>query len=134
MNATSLIESLAARGISLSPNGESVRVMPASALSPDDRQAIRDHKEEILLILRSGSADQPRTGSAARPMIVRGVQMPSTACLWTTCDGSMTAHGSNRYLCGGCRTWFELRPPEELVYVGDLADEIDLDVETEWVN
>ena len=73
---------------------------------------------------------RPRLGSFARPMPVRGHLMPTTDCLWATFNGTMTAHG-NRYLCGGCGTWFELLPPEELVYVGDLAYEPG-DV-TEWV-
>src|SRR5262249_21278814 len=66
--------------------------------------------------------DRPRLGSFARPMSVRGTRMPATDCLWSTCDGSMTAHRNSRYLCSICATWFELLPPEDPgVYVGDLA-------------
>src|SRR5215468_4021001 len=124
MNATSLIESLAARGISLSPNGESVRVMPASALTDDDRRAIRDHKQEILLILRSGPADQPRIGTFGRPMVVRGRQLPTLDCLWAPCSGSLTLHGRDRFLCGDCGTWFRLLEPEG-VYFRDPVDDLD---------
>ena len=132
MSAAILVGELAARGIRLSVNGEAVRVEPASALTDEDRQAIRDHKPEILLILRSGPADRPRIGTAARPMPVRGRGLPTLDCLWAKCGGSMALHGRDRFLCADCGTWFQLLPPEELVYVGDLADEPA--AETEWVN
>jgi hypothetical protein len=108
--------------------------MPASALTDGDRQAIRDHKAELLVILRTGPADRPRLGSFARPMPVRGTNMPTTDCLWATCDGSMTARGHNRYLCSSCSTWFELLPLDLGTYVGDLADDFDgVADKTEWV-
>src|SRR5262245_33073418 len=67
-------------------------------------------------------ADRPRLGSAARPMPVRGRKMPTTACLWATCPGSMTVYGRNRYLCSSCATWFELLELQG-VYFGDLDAE-----------
>jgi hypothetical protein len=68
--------------------------------------------------------DRPRLGSMARPAPVRGTRMPMD-CLWDTCDGSLTGKGHRLYQCGGCETWFELRPPEDLgVFVGDLADDL----------
>ena len=80
----------------------------------------------------TAATDRGRIGSAARPMVVRGTQMPSLDCLWATCSGTMTIYGHNRYLCGSCATHFELLQPEDLgVYVGDLADEPN--AETEWV-
>lgn len=131
MNAASLIESLAWRGISVLADGDTIKVSPASGLTDEDRLAIRDHKAELLALL-GRQPDAPRLGSFARPMVVRGTQMSDDICLWATCGGSMTAHGHNRYLCGACGTWFELLPPEDLgVYVGDLADEPN--AETEWV-
>ena len=79
--------------------------------------------------------DRPRLGSFARPMVARGREMPTTDCLWATCGGNMAAYGRNRYLCSSCGTWFELLPPEELVYLGDLADELNVGdaVESGWV-
>ncbi len=45
------------------------------------------------------AADRPRLGSFARPMPVRGREMPTTDCLWGTCGGSLTVHGRDLYLC-----------------------------------
>jgi hypothetical protein len=72
---------------------------------------------------RSGIDTRPRLGSFARPMPVRGVQMPMD-CLWDTCDGTLKEQGRGLYHCGKCETWFELLPPEDRgVYVGDLAND-----------
>lgn len=65
---------------------------------------------------------RPRLVLPARLVTVRGTGLPSTDCLWATCNGSMAARGHNHYLCSDCGTWFELLPPQDLgVYVGDLA-------------
>src|SRR5262245_12593150 len=95
---------LAARGMRLSVSGAAVRVEPASTLTDEDRQQIRSRKAEILAYLLAGP---PRVGTMAKPVIVRGAQLPNTDCLWSTCGGTMTAHGGNRYLCSDCATWFE---------------------------
>lgn len=51
MVAQVLVQTLAARGIRLSTNGQSVIVEPASRLTDDDRAAIRAHKSELVQIL-----------------------------------------------------------------------------------
>jgi hypothetical protein len=66
------------------------------------------------------ATERPRSGSFARPVVARGAGMP-ISCLWTACDGCLSAQGGDRYLCSICSTWFELLPPEDLgVYIGDL--------------
>ena len=78
------------------------------------------------------ATERPRLGSFARPFVVRGAGMP-ISCLWTACDGRLSAQGGDRYLCSICVTWFELLPPEDLgVYVGDMDDTPAGDV-AEWV-
>jgi ribosomal protein L37AE/L43A len=54
MIAQTIIRRLADRGISLTLSGEGITVTPASALTNEDRQAIRDHKAELLDLLTSG--------------------------------------------------------------------------------
>jgi ribosomal protein L37AE/L43A len=54
MIAQTIIRRLADRGISLALSGEGIAVEPSSALTDVDRQAIRDHKAELLELLTSG--------------------------------------------------------------------------------
>ena len=78
------------------------------------------------------ATERPRSCSFARPVVARGAGMP-ISCLWTACDGRLSAQGGDRYLCSICVTWFELLPPEDLgVYVGDMDDTPAGDV-AEWV-
>src|SRR5262245_40477613 len=135
MTVESLLQDLVGRGVGLAANGDQLDIdAPDDVLTDELLATLRENKAELLAALRPVSTDRPRIGSAARPIVVRGTSMPSTACLWATCGGSMTAYG-NRYLCSDCATWFELLPPEELVYVGDLADELNVgdDSEVQWV-
>jgi len=111
MSAAILVGELAARGIRLSVNGEAVRVEPASALTDEDRQAIRDHKAEVLSILRSGPANRPRTGSAARPMVVQARRLIS--CPYGTCGGNLLSSKNNLRQCATCGNWFKLTAPDE---------------------
>jgi tubulysin polyketide synthase-like protein len=51
MTAPAFIESFAARGFSFLADGGKLIVSPASALTDEDRQAIREHKAELLDLL-----------------------------------------------------------------------------------
>lgn len=69
------------------------------------------------------ATERPPLGSIARPVVARGDGMP-LFCLWATCDGCLSGQGGNLYFCSDCRTWFELKPLDLGVYVGDLADSL----------
>jgi TubC N-terminal docking domain len=51
MTTSTLIESLSSRGFMVLADGDAIKVSPASALADDERQAIRDHKAELLAFL-----------------------------------------------------------------------------------
>lgn len=51
MTAATLVVDLRARGVTLEPHGDRLRVRPASAVTPDDAETIRRHKGEILALL-----------------------------------------------------------------------------------
>ena len=48
MTAADLIDRLRARGVTLIPAGDRLRYRPASALTADEVEALRQHKAEIL--------------------------------------------------------------------------------------
>jgi hypothetical protein len=52
MIAATLIESLSSRGLSVLADGDTIKISPSAALTDEDRQAIRDHKAELLELLR----------------------------------------------------------------------------------
>jgi TubC N-terminal docking domain len=51
VGAQALISNLIARGITLTPNGDSLIVRPRERLTDADREAIRQHKVELLALL-----------------------------------------------------------------------------------
>jgi TubC N-terminal docking domain len=53
MNVIGIVQTLARRGIELTPDGDGIIVEPASRLTDDDRRVIRAHKPELLAYLRS---------------------------------------------------------------------------------
>jgi TubC N-terminal docking domain len=48
MTAAALVETLRARGVTLKRRGEKLRVVPASAVTPDEVAALRRVKPEVL--------------------------------------------------------------------------------------
>lgn len=127
MSATEIISAFSARGIAVSLNDAGgLRVVPASLLTDEDRQALRDHKAELIALLQSQSEpgngdagatpapepeaveefaltpqdvpEPPRLGSCARPMPIRGTRMPPD-CPWHTCNGTMSQRGYTRGEC-----------------------------------
>src|SRR5262249_26541582 len=58
MTAAALIETFQSRGLSIRADGDSIKVSPSSALTDDDRQAIRSHKAGLLdLLSRRSQSD-----------------------------------------------------------------------------
>ena len=62
MDATALITNLTSRGIRLTPDGGGFIVEPASKLTPVDREQLRQHKADLLPLLRAshGQAEVDR--------------------------------------------------------------------------
>lgn len=67
MGAPELLQHLRAAGFAIAPAERGgIRVMPAGALSDADRQAIRDHRAELLALLGGDASPTPRKPTAAR--------------------------------------------------------------------
>ena len=69
MTAAALVAILHARGVILKPHGGRLRVMPASAVTPDEIQALRQLKLEVFRLL---------TGAEPGAQVLR----PSAWSLW----------------------------------------------------
>jgi hypothetical protein len=54
--AATLIQTLRARGITLEPRGDKLSVAPASAVTPEEVQALQRLKPEVLAVLRQTRA------------------------------------------------------------------------------
>jgi TubC N-terminal docking domain len=55
-----LVGTLRDRGVTLKPDGDLLRIRPASMVSPDEKAALRVHKAEVLALLRSDPAEVVR--------------------------------------------------------------------------
>jgi hypothetical protein len=53
-----LLWALEDRGFHLQPEGDRLRVQPSQALSPEDVAAIREHRDELLALVRYSEAIQ----------------------------------------------------------------------------
>jgi tubulysin polyketide synthase-like protein len=65
MDATALITNLTSRGIRLTRDGDGFLVEPASKLTPVDREQLRQHKADLLTLLRA-SHEQAEAARFAR--------------------------------------------------------------------
>src|SRR5262245_57728163 len=74
MTAALLVETLRSRGIQLRVVGDRLRYRPASALTTDDLEALRQHKAEVLVLL-SASPLLPILGPLD-PVTIREVLGP----------------------------------------------------------
>lgn len=63
MNAAALVADLRARGVTLRPDGDRLRVRPAEALTPQELETLRRHKAEVLALLAPGV--EPRSAAPA---------------------------------------------------------------------
>ncbi|HKI36280.1 MAG TPA: hypothetical protein VKA46_30765 [Gemmataceae bacterium] len=62
MTTTELLAELACQGFSLTPDGDGIRVTPASRLTAELREAIKTHKAELLALLEG--REEPDTALA----------------------------------------------------------------------
>jgi hypothetical protein len=57
--AAQLVQALRARGVTLEPEGDRLRVRPASALSAEELETLRQVKPEVLRLLEAQSTPTP---------------------------------------------------------------------------
>jgi hypothetical protein len=57
--ALTLVANLRARGVTLKPDGDKLRVRPSSRLTPDELAALREHKADVLALLTAPPASSP---------------------------------------------------------------------------
>ena len=67
MTATEVLEKLGQLGVTVWPHGGNIRFQPASRVPPTLKDAVREHKPEILALL----SDQPRHGDGQPPPLDR---------------------------------------------------------------
>jgi hypothetical protein len=93
MTASTLIQSLSSRGFSVLADGDAIKVSPASALTDDERQAIRERKAELLTLLQSEPADDenPETHDSALVFEADGreliTELHAVGCHFMTVEG-----------------------------------------------
>jgi hypothetical protein len=136
MDTIALIESLSSRGVSVWAERGIIKVSPSSALTDDDRQAIRANKPELLALLTSPTpTERPRSGSFARPTVLHTNR---SICGWEKCGGQLVKHSDHRYQCQSCGDWFELKPLSReltlfLLLESEGADDLG-PLESKWIN
>jgi hypothetical protein len=65
VTAAVLVAELQARGVTLRPDGEILRVRPVNKVTPAEFEALRRHKPEILRLLTAGQLPDPITAYEA---------------------------------------------------------------------
>lgn len=116
MGAPELLQHLRAAGFALAPaEGGGIRVAPAGTLSDADRQAIRDHRAELLALLDGDAGSRHLKPAAARE--------PVTRESWTEAEISVFIDRYERLLRWG---WSEIEAEnlaERLVWRDRDADD-----------
>ena len=75
MTAAAVLYDLAAAGVTIAAQGDRLRFWPRSAVGPDLLTRLRDHKAELLQMIRGGGADHDRAdakSSGSFPSIAQG--------------------------------------------------------------
>lgn len=79
MNASEIVRMLESEGFRLSTSGGSILVNPSSKLTSGTRALLRDHKAEILALLRASPSSKP-----VRPSLESLVRSVGAAWAFTT--------------------------------------------------
>jgi hypothetical protein len=107
VTVTALVADLQARGVTLKPEGDKLRVRPVSRLSAQELETLKIHKPEIIAALTS-----PPTVEPGRPV-------PSSALSSPSWPASVPGLGPRRVIafspCVDCETD---APPDEVLKVG----------------
>jgi hypothetical protein len=112
-----LVQALRARGVTLRVDGGRLKVRPASAVTPDEVEALKRHKAEVLALLA------PAQDITLDPKTVAQVPGPdaddhAVACL------RFDVQAAVREVDAGIRSG--VLPPRRLVHGRPLADFLDL--------
>jgi hypothetical protein len=114
MTAKMLLDEMQSRGFDLSPTGEGIRVIPFSLLTDTDREAIRNHKNELLDLLGKKSLPPPSPEHCPR------------------CNDQLIMQDRklDAWFCASCRKWFDgagksFRSPERTNTQLESTEEID---------
>ena len=121
MTAAVLLESLRARDINLLTDGQRIGVRPAGALTPDEREALRRDKAEVLRLLTA----EPSKPVSLELQTVREVLGPAAADPHAVARLRFDVLAAVRKLQAGIRAG--QLPPRRLVHGRPLADWLPLD-------
>ena len=130
MTATAILTDLSARGVLIWAEADRLKFdAPSGTLTDVDRAALREHKAELLALLR-----RPALGSAVRPLTVRARRL--TVCPFDGCGGDLATNGDSRY-CRACDYWFRRIEPiaEDLADLTSAISPIEFLTEAgQWIN
>ena len=123
MSVAALVKMLRARGVTLEPRGDKLRVRPAGAVRPEEVEALRQHKATVLALLTRGTAAgveaDPASGASRSPVkpAVRwwshpwpdelrglGIRHVGPFDLCAECERWSWVRYGNRVLCLACAT------------------------------
>lgn len=106
--AVELLATLRARGVALEPRGDRLRVRPASVVAPEELDALRRHKAELLALLNCQGlpAWPPRGTSYAHPwpetLPLLGRRTVGPFALCAECERWSWVRYGDRVLCLRC--------------------------------
>ena len=122
MTPAALLDELTRRGVTITPNGDKLRLRPAAALPPDLVEQVRAHKPEILTLLRqSRSSPADPWPSSLDGLGGKGLGA-FKPCLW--CGGGTWVRYAGLPTCLSCaRAWPGSRNPDAVrAYLWRLLD------------
>ncbi len=108
MTALDLLDELAARGVTVIPDGNRLRLRPASALPPELVAAVRAAKPEILTVLRRGQHAPVSPWPPALEGLGPRTVGPFTPCLLCP-TGTWARFGALPLCVAHARAWTETR-------------------------
>jgi hypothetical protein len=94
LDAQALVQDFTGRGIKLIPNGSKLTVQPASRLTIEDREAIREHKPALLAWAIADQALALLNRLKTYPLVAASELDPAAAfAALTVVEGDLTALG-----------------------------------------
>jgi TubC N-terminal docking domain len=129
MDAQALISNLAARGIALIPDGSSLIARPRERLTEADRERIRQHKADLLDLLRIPSDGRAAWTRSVAPDSRHPLIPPEARCKIEAIEAEARAKGWPAELLWNSNFWDR---PRGLAAMLDREDEI-VEVATDYI-